>query len=360
MFPFDQVVKDAKIVLWGMGVVGKEYVNEILATNYCHIEYAIDSTAEEKVYMGVNIYKPDEILHRIDMSFLYVIAVSDLNMAYDIKKEMLKLGISEDQIIYNSHICRFTECMEDIIESYNPWNEKIDLIQKLLIKQGYYISGIPFWIKNTNREEEYFQIRDDFCETNSIINCLDQTRVYFLWQNLENILAEIEGDVAEVGVYQGATARILKKFCRKYRRKLYLFDTFEGFAPIDVTGIDKDKSTEEFKNTSLEFVEGILGKEESIRIKKGYFPDTVDEESSASSYAFVHIDCDLYKPIIESLKFFWPRLMNGGMIAIHDYSSGFWEGAFKAVNEFCKSNKVVKVLIPDWSGTVGLVKGLRE
>lgn len=360
IFPFNQVDKGEKIILWGMGVVGKQYVNEILATNYCHIEFAIDDAAKNRTYMGIDIYRPEEILHRIDTSYLYVISVFRPDIAEDIKKQMLQVGVMESRIIYNPHIYDFTEYMENIVENYEPWNEKIDLIQRPLIKKGYYISGMPFWIKNTGREKEYFQIEQEFCETNSIINCLDQTRVYFLWQNVENILSETKGDVAEIGVYQGATARILKKICQKYCRRLYLFDTFEGFNISDITGIDNGKGIEGFKDTSLEFVERVLGKDENICIRKGYFPETINEEVSLASYAFVHIDCDLYKPLEESLNFFWPRLENGGMIAIHDYSSGFWEGATKAVDEFCKNNKVVKVLIPDWSGTVALIKGFDD
>jgi O-methyltransferase len=73
-------------------------------------------------------------------------------------------------------------------------------------------------------------------------------------------------------------------------------------------------------------------------------------------FAFVSIDCDIYEPIREGLKFFWPRTVPGGMIFIHDYSSGYWPGATRAVDEFCQANRVRGMLLPDFAGSYVLVK----
>ena len=46
---------------------------------------------------------------------------------------------------------------------------------------------------------------------------------------------------------------------------------------------------------------------------EGYFPETtvgLEDER----FAFVSLDTDLYKPIYEGLKFFYPRLNPGGII----------------------------------------------
>ena len=86
------------------------------------------------------------------------------------------------------------------------------------------------------------------------------------------------------------------------------------------------------------------------------FPELATDEMRSERYAFVSIDCDLYEPIAEGLKFFWPRMVAGGMIFVHDYSSGYWPGATKAVDEFCSANGVAGVLLPDYSGSFALVK----
>lgn len=355
MFPFHKVKKDAKIVLWGLGTVGKEYIAQILAINYCHIEFIIDSNFKNKEYKGISVYFPQKILKQNDKTIQYVISIFSQKTAEDIKKQLLQLGISENQIIYDSRLCKFTQCTADIIEGYNPWNEEIGYVQDSFIRSGYYISGIPFKVKHEIKAE-YEQIKKMFCNSNGIVNNLDQTRLHFLWQNIENVLSRTKGNVAEVGVYQGATAVILQKYCIKYGRKLYLFDTFEGFNKTDIVGIDEEKNQNEFKDTSLEFVKNKLENDANTKIKRGYFPESIDQECETELYSFVHVDCDLYKPIIESLNFFWPRLEMGGMIAVHDYSSGFWLGASQAVDEFCEKNNISKIFIPDWSGTVVLSK----
>ena len=44
--------------------------------------------------------------------------------------------------------------------------------------------------------------------------------------------------------------------------------------------------------------------------KKGYFPESahgIDEK-----FAFVSLDLDLYKPTLEGLRFFYPKMIKGG------------------------------------------------
>ena len=74
----------------------------------------------------------------------------------------------------------------------------------------------------------------------------------------------------------------------------------------------------------------------NIQIIKGEFPKTADSIHD-SKFSFVHLDVDLYRSTIECLKFFYPRLVNGGIILVHDYHS---DGIQKAFKEFLQSNKV--------------------
>ena len=48
------------------------------------------------------------------------------------------------------------------------------------------------------------------------------------------------------------------------------------------------------------------------------------------------IDVDLYEPTLDSLKFFFPRLINGGVIICDDYNSKVFNGAKKACDEYFK------------------------
>jgi len=73
-------------------------------------------------------------------------------------------------------------------------------------------------------------------------------------------------------------------------------------------------------------------------------------------FAIVHLDCDLYQPTADGLTYFYPRLSSGGLLILHDYSSGHWSGCARAIDAFLKDKPERPVLIPDKSGTAVLVK----
>lgn len=143
---------------------------------------------------------------------------------------------------------------------------------------------------------------------------------------------DLEGAVAEVGVYKGEFAKEINYFFEN--RKCFLFDTFEGFDERDFS-YEAEKSlikSEHFKQTAPELVLGKMPYKENIVIKKGYFPDTV--EGIEDNFVFVNLDCDLYKPTLEGLRYFWNRMPVGGCILIHDYFGEGFPNVKKAVSDF--------------------------
>ena len=149
----------------------------------------------------------------------------------------------------------------------------------------------------------------------------------------------IPGAMAELGVDFGDTAKYLNLYCPE--RSLYLFDTFSGFDKRD-----RDASqarTEEdldFYNvrSNAEDVLGRMFYPESCVIKEGYFPESLD--GMEDSFSFVHIDCDLYKPITAGLEYFYPRLNPGGYIAVHDYYNLSFPKSKEAVRDFAEKNGI--------------------
>lgn len=141
--------------------------------------------------------------------------------------------------------------------------------------------------------------------------------------------SKLEGDMAEVGVYQGGSAKIICE--AKEKTKLHLFDTFSGLPPVS----DKDThfgttiwKENEFGNTSDESVKRYLSKYENVFLYKGRFPDTSDPIKDVK-FSFVHLDVDLYRSTRDCLEFFYPRLVRGGIILTHDYHSNGVQTAFK-------------------------------
>ena len=55
---------------------------------------------------------------------------------------------------------------------------------------------------------------------------------------------------------------------------------------------------------------------------------------------------DLYKPTLEGLIFFYPKLVQGGCILIHDYFMASYPNVKKAVEEYQNSYHTNLVKIP--------------
>jgi hypothetical protein len=154
--------------------------------------------------------------------------------------------------------------------------------------------------------------------------------------------------------WKGNTAVILADFTRHVGSTAYLLDTFGGFSNDDLKGIDADKPME-FADTSADSVADLVGTE-SVKFVKGYFPDTQDQIPIDARFALVHIDCDLYKPFKAGLEYFYPRLVRGGFLVMHDYSSLSWDGVERATDEFFADKPEAVIPIPDKSGTAVIRK----
>ncbi len=159
---------------------------------------------------------------------------------------------------------------------------------------------------------------------------------------------KIDGAVAELGVYRGDFAKVINEIFSD--RKLYLFDTFEGFPEEDLSyEFENGLLTNEvgrLANTSVDYVLGKLPFPSNCVIRKGYFPATSNGLES-EKFVFVNIDVDLYKPIKAGLEFFWPRMARGGYILVHDYFSNAYAGTKLAIEEFAKKEGIGFVPIGD-------------
>lgn len=86
---------------------------------------------------------------------------------------------------------------------------------------------------------------------------------------------------------------------------------------------------------------------EQCIIKKGYFPQSAEEIEE--QFCYVNLDMDLYKPTLEGLYFFYPRMTQGGIITIHDYFTKGYEGIKVALHKFLEEmgEKIVPFPIGD-------------
>jgi len=183
----------------------------------------------------------------------------------------------------------------------------------------------------------------------------DISRFYFFCVAFDQLMKEgVRGDTAELGVYKGNTGSLLARMARRMGTTAWLLDTFEGFDPKDLQGIDATHRME-FGDTSLAAVRALVG-EDSVRFVKGYFPDSAVQMPPDLRFALVHIDCDLYQPIAHALPYFYQRLLPVGYLIVHDYASLDWDGAERAVDEFFADKPEPVVPLTDGSGSVVIRK----
>jgi O-methyltransferase len=168
-------------------------------------------------------------------------------------------------------------------------------------------------------------------------------------------LRQIKGNVAELGVYKGKFARQINRYFPD--RVLYLFDTFEGFDQADVAkekSQDLSQGDQDFSNTSVEAVLKVMPHPSQCKPIKGYFPESakgVDDQ-----FVFVSLDADLYDPLYAGLVFFYPKLVPGGYIFVHDFNNDHYKGARKAVETFCREQGINYMPLPDSCGSAVVMK----
>ncbi len=138
--------------------------------------------------------------------------------------------------------------------------------------------------------------------------------------------AKVPGDIAEVGVYQGGSSKLICE--AKGARHLHLFDTFAGLPSPQ--GIDCPFFTEGKYACTLDSVRQYLCSYSGVTFHEGLFPETAAPIRN-HRFSFVNLDVDLYESTRSCLEFFFPRMSPGGVVISHDY---FASGVKAAFDEF--------------------------
>lgn len=148
-----------------------------------------------------------------------------------------------------------------------------------------------------------------------------------LCKRVENI----EGSTAEFGVYQGGSAKVISDALPN--KMLHLFDTFTG---IPIKGQIDIHEVGDFSDTSVDAVRKIVG-DRNTWYHIGLFP--AGYTGVSEMFCLVHLDCDQYQSMKDSLEFFYPRMSVGGIIIIDDYGWQRCPGVKKSVDAFLSNKK---------------------
>lgn len=185
-----------------------------------------------------------------------------------------------------------------------------------------------------DREEEFIKLFDLVCPEAEY--SLD--RKYAL-NELFKLSMQLGGDVAECGTHRGASAFFLARSIIQHglKKKLFLFDSFMGLSqPSEIDGSSwKFNDLQASRQDVLDNL-NYLGDSSFVEILEGWIPSRFDEVSSRN-FCFVHLDVDLAQPTLDSLFFFYPRMVTGGVIIIDDYGFDTCPGVSVTVDSFMKN-----------------------
>lgn len=95
IFPFDKVDKNQKIILYGAGMVGRNYMNQLKKVHYCEVVLWVDKKFQR--YSNQEVSSPDKIKEVVFDKI--IIAVDNETLKKQIIKDLIAAGITEKKIL---------------------------------------------------------------------------------------------------------------------------------------------------------------------------------------------------------------------------------------------------------------------
>ena len=313
------------IYVWGTGCGASELIEAGLEAT--RITAFVDSFPMGDTFLDKPVLLPQQLPLR-DCELLIITA----RHADAIGNRCRELGIPEEKCLFLKNNMVLTDrntactCAKDLLGE--------DLMEKLLPKHR--IVPTPAQLAGSALPEQ--DLGNDYVRLATL-------------ELLCRRLADVPGAAAELGVYRGFFARCINQLLPE--RKIYLFDSFEGFA-------EEACATDTFQaahaNTTIEKVLAILPYPEKVILKPGFFPESLG--GLEEQFCLVSLDVDFYQTTLEGLRYFWPRIAEGGYLLLHDWGSPKLPGVAKALQDFERENgcRIPAIPLCDVGGSLILCK----
>ena len=292
------------LYVWGTGCAAGDLIDAGLAAG--QVTAFLDSEARGGSFLERPVLRPEAV----DTASEYFVLVASRHVE-EIARKADACGIGEDRLLF----LRDNWTLTDRNTDYGRARELLPpaLLSSLqtpprAIRQLPPTPGSP--LTERDLEGDYVRVR-----------------------TLELLCAELEGipgAAAELGVYRGSFARCLNAL--QPERTLYLFDTFEGFDEEEAAGYGAG-FRDAHKNTAAEKVLRLMPHPEKVRMRQGLFPATATG-LERERFALVSLDVDLEESTLAGLRWFLPRMQEGGYLLLHDYNNPKLPGVKRAMSRF--------------------------
>lgn len=164
---------------------------------------------------------------------------------------------------------------------------------------------------------------------------LGPDRLHMLWQAVANA-APLGLPAVEIGTYRGGSAHFLAAAHRAQtgdELELYAIDTFAGHDQTQLS--EQDHAAHEgevFLDTDVESVRAYLAEFPNVRVVQGAFPEAAVNLPDGP-FGLVHLDVDVYVPMLACLDYFVERVHVGAVVIVDDYGAPKCPGVVEAVRE---------------------------
>ena len=184
------------------------------------------------------------------------------------------------------------------------------------------------------------------------------TRLFALYEIFKKILP-VKGSIIECGVFRGFGLMAWAKMSAilepvNLTRRIYGFDTFEGFTSISDHDKSKyreikssDLSSDSFKelNELIKIYDSnrFLGHINKTSIINGDVAKTIPEFIKKNKHLVVSLlflDFDVFAPTKVAIENFYPRMPKGAIIAFDELDNPIWPGETLALLETVGINKL--------------------
>lgn len=313
------------IYVWGTGCGAAELIEQGLALE--RITAFVDSFPGNDTFLGKSVLLPQQLA--IEQGDLLLITTRHVDA---ISQRCEELGIPAGNCLYlKNHAF-----LQDRNAACSLAKELLgeDLLKRVIPKQRMVTTPA--------------QLADPVLPERELSN--DYVRLATL-ELLCRRLSEVSGAAAELGVYRGFFARCIQQLLPQ--RKLYLFDSFDGFLP-------EAGATEAFQsahaNITVETVLQNLPHPENAVLKPGFFPESLN--GMEERFCLVSLDVDFAETTLEGLRYFWPRLNAGGYLLLHDWGNPGLPGVAAALRQYEEESgrKLPAVPLCDVGGSLILCK----
>ena len=193
-------------------------------------------------------------------------------------------------------------------------------------------------------------LKSNFHLENEFYYNTHKTRLNKILNHYELIkkIKKIQGAIVELGVFKGISLiRIAQiRDTLKIKKKIYGFDTFEGFPVADKSDTYDKAFPKSFAKTAgkpitINRLEKILKKKQlkNIELVKGDIFKTLKIlKKNKTKISLLHLDMDLEKATFFALNLLYKNMTKGGIIIFDDYK--IHPGIKKAVDKVLKGKKI--------------------